>query len=488
MQKLFEDTIKKYNMLSDSCSVIVAVSGGADSVALLSLLSECNEISKDRLLVVHVEHGIRGEDSLRDAEYVEKLCDELGIACHTHHIKVLEEVKKTGETVEEAARRIRYELLQMEASELSVKCSGEVKIAVAHHQYDQVETVLMNLVRGSHLKGLTGMRPVNGNIIRPLLYCRKEDIEKYLTEKNIAWHMDSTNNDIEYTRNLIRHEILPLLEKINSKATEHIVSTADELRDIEEYFSAETEALYEKYVPDNWRKESSFDKNKLLIKNELLTEENCGQELVNRVIYKAITDMAGRAKDIEREHIASVKALFDKQVGRGIDLPYQLRARRDYEGVSISRIVEANEAVEQGEAVDLIKAAVEFVISSANERLSLNEKKEACGYEMTLLAADDVGKIEKKEYTKYFDYDIMNAVVLRTPREGDFIIIDSDGHTKSLHKYLKDEKVSYEDREHVEVFADGNHVIWVRGYRISEAYKVTSKTKRVLKIEYRGRI
>lgn len=476
MQRQFEDTIKKYNMLPDDCGVVVAVSGGADSVALLSLLCGYAGITKDRLLVVHVEHGIRGEDSLRDAKYVQKLCSEYGITCHIHHIKVMDEVEKTGETVEETARRIRYDILKNEADELEKKQNCVVKIAVAHHLYDQAETVIMNLVRGAHLKGLGGMQPVNGRIIRPLINSKKEEIIKYLKEKGIDWCSDCTNYDTDYTRNLIRHEILPLLEKINARAMEHIASTAGELREIEDYLTAESDILYEKYVIEK-EHEKNVDVNRLLIKNELLDETT--SEYVNRVIYKAISTVAGRAKDITGEHIASVRELFDKQVGKSVNLPYKLWARRDYEGVSLK-------IHEETEGDNLEKRTDEFLVFSKDKCLSVNEKRDLCGYQITLLDANVVSEIEKKEYTKYFDYDIISAMVLRTPREGDYITIDADGHTKTLHKYLKDEKVSYEDREQIAVFADGNHIIWVKGYRISEAYRVTSKTKRILKIEFRG--
>ncbi len=455
MYRQFKNTVEEFNMLSDGCAVVAAVSGGADSVALLCLLREYMG-DTNRLLVVHVEHGIRGEDSKGDARFVEKLCEKMMISCHIHHIQIPLEVEKTGETIEEAARRCRYEILKKEAEDFShqLKHEGMVKIAVAHHMSDQAETVLMNLVRGSHLKGLTGMQPVNGDIIRPLLYCRREDIEAYLKEKDIDWCIDYTNDDTDYTRNLIRHEILPLLEKINSRALEHISESADELRKIECYFAEKTNGLAQKYVDE--LDDSDIEKNKLSISDELIDElQDISAELIDRVIYKVITTVAGRAKDITGAHVESVRELFYKQVGRSVDLPYQLIAKRDYGRVVVSKKIKDESVV------------------PINSQTS---------YEMTIIDAADITEIEKKEYTKYFDYDIIGSAVIRKPMDGDYLTIDDKGHRKLLHKYLKDEKISQDDRKNIDVLADGNHILWVVGYRISEAYKVTASTKRILRI------
>lgn len=203
-----QNFIREQKMIMPGDFVIAGVSGGADSVCLFfELLAYQKEIPFS-MEVVHIEHGIRGQDSLADANYVENLCKEYGVPFHLVSCDIKKMAQESSLTVEEAGRKARYQ-----AFEQAAKKSGRsnCKIAVAHNLDDQAETILMNLARGSGLRGLGGIRPVRENIIRPLLNTRRSEIEAALRGRQITWRTDETNRQTEYTRNRIRLEILPLL-------------------------------------------------------------------------------------------------------------------------------------------------------------------------------------------------------------------------------------------------------------------------------------
>lgn len=215
-----QNFIREQKMIMPGDFVIAGVSGGADSVCLFfELLAYQKEIPFS-MEVVHIEHGIRGQDSLADANYVENLCKEYGVPFHLVSCDIKKMAQESSLTVEEAGRKARYQ-----AFEQAAKKSGRsnCKIAVAHNLDDQAETILMNLARGSGLRGLGGIRPVRENIIRPLLNTRRSEIEAALRGRQITWRTDETNHQTEYTRNRIRLEILPLLAQgVNGQAASHI--------------------------------------------------------------------------------------------------------------------------------------------------------------------------------------------------------------------------------------------------------------------------
>ena len=201
---------KEHHMIEEGSRVIAGVSGGADSVCLLLLLLELQKEMTFELRVVHVEHGIRGQESLADCEFVEKMCGRLGVECKSHYIDVPKEAKQCGRTLEETARLMRYEIFEKEAESW-----GGAKIAVAHNRGDDAETVLFHLIRGSGLSGMRGILPVRGNVIRPLLHTGREEILSYLEEKKQPYCVDATNRDEHYTRNCIRAQIMPRLIEMN---------------------------------------------------------------------------------------------------------------------------------------------------------------------------------------------------------------------------------------------------------------------------------
>ena len=240
-------------MIEEGGCLLAAVSGGADSMCLLEILRELQAKAGFQLRVLHVHHGLR-ESAEGDLEYVAGYCAASGIPFEAVRVDAAGYAAEAGMSVEEAARHLRYEALESAAErwdcENKPKSDSEssqqtedihCRIAVAHHLEDQAETVLFNLVRGSRLRGLRGMLPVNGRIIRPLLECSRREIEDYLRERGITWREDETNEDIRYARNLLRREVMPLLEKINAGAVQHIAKAAEEAAETEEFLRIETE-------------------------------------------------------------------------------------------------------------------------------------------------------------------------------------------------------------------------------------------------------
>ena len=225
----------EYGMLPEGAKILCACSGGADSVCLLHLLQQTEGVS---VACAHFNHGLRGAESDRDEAFVKELCAGLGVPCVTGCGDVAEYAGENGLGIEEAARELRYAFLEKTAAEL-----GCDRIATAHNAEDNAETVLLNLIRGSGTKGLCGIPPVRGNVVRPLLTVTRAEIEQYLSENGLAHVEDSSNRGDDYTRNRIRHHILPLLRAENSAAVENIGTAAELLRADEALLSAQAEAF-----------------------------------------------------------------------------------------------------------------------------------------------------------------------------------------------------------------------------------------------------
>lgn len=208
MNSKITETINRYNMLDNGGNVIVGVSGGADSVALLHCLNSIKSETGISLYACHINHNLRGEESLRDENFVRRLCENLDIPLTVFSIDVKEGLEK-HESLEERARKLRYSCFEKLCEE------KQAKLATAHTASDNAETVFLNILRGTGTKGLSGIPPVRGNIIRPLIRCTREEIEEYCTVNGLSYITDSSNLSDDYTRNRIRHHLIPLLKDFN---------------------------------------------------------------------------------------------------------------------------------------------------------------------------------------------------------------------------------------------------------------------------------
>ena len=319
--------MEQFNMAEKGESVIVGVSGGADSVCLYKILLDLKNYFDIDIIAVHIHHGIRGEEADRDMNFVENMCKNDGVKFRCYKYDVPGYAKTNGLSEEEAGRTLRYKAFDEVAKEL-ISNGRSVKIAVAHNRNDSAETFIHNLCRGSGLKGLAGIPYKNGSIIRPVLCLTREEIEMYLSEHNITHIDDSTNFTEDYTRNKIRHRVLPYLsENINDNSISHICQAADELREIEDYLSEVTNYMYENIVSEH--------NNCIYINRKALA---CEKEIIQKRIVRACIEKAAeKLKDITRKHIEDVIDLCGRQTGRYIMLPYGIIARVQYDNIIIER-------------------------------------------------------------------------------------------------------------------------------------------------------
>lgn len=463
MIKKVEKYIEQYHMIEKGDRIVLGVSGGADSISLFFVMLELSKKYNIKIVVVHVNHGIRGEEARQDEEYVQKLCKERGIDFECVHVKVKELAKQQKLSEEEVGRKVRYEAFDQAAKKYN--CN---KIAVAHNQNDVSETVLLNLFRGSGLKGLVGIEPIRGNVIRPLLCVERSEIEEYLLERNIEYHNDATNFETNYTRNKIRLKVLPYVEaEVNERASEHIAKSAGILSRASSFIDMEACKFYNQCVKEQdgvFEIElESFEKGHLILQKE--------------VVRKVLFAIAKKQKDIEMSHVDSVLELIEKGAGKRVDLPYHMEAIHYYNKM----VLRKKNLIKEGKILE-IEAVIPGSVRIPDTNMQLS-------FELITVGDDNRSELEKmysvkkNDYTKWFDYDkIRNTVLARYRKTGDFFECNSSGNRKKLKDFFIDQKVPAEKRERILLLADGNHIIWVIGFRISEYYKVNSGTRRILKV------
>ena len=437
---------------------------------MILIFLELKKIYDLELYVVHVNHGIRGEEAEEDEAFVKKLCENAKVPFWTVKAHIPAMAKEEGLTEEEAGRKVRYEAFYKCLEEN--KCN---KIAIAHNKNDNAETMLFHLFRGSGIKGLTGISPKRDVIIRPLLCVTRQEIEEYLEQQKVSFRIDRTNLTQDYSRNKIRHRILTFAqEEINTKAIEHMAHTANQLRLMENYLEKNVNLAYDRIVIR--KNDGSFQMNvKELQKEDIIIQ----QGIIRNVFYQ----LANQLKDIDAVHIDLVLGLLTKEVGKRLHLPYGIQAEKGYEHITMSiHQFQYNNGddskAEKGEIVGynhVLKIPGDTYIPEINHRIQTRIIK----YKKNLI-------IPKDGYTKWFDYDkINNTVLIRTRNSGDYIQIGSQLRKKIKSLFI-DEKVPREKRDLVPLVADGNHIMWVIGSRISEAYKVNEDTKAILEISLNG--
>lgn len=438
--------VKKWHMLQKEDSVIAGISGGADSVCLLFMLLKLQKELGFALMAVHVNHGIRGAEAERDEAYVKRLCRQWNVRLKVYRENVPAYAKEHGMTEEEAGRDIRRTCFCKVLKEW-----GGTKIALAHHENDNVETLLWNLCRGTGIRGLGGIAPVNDVWIRPLLCVKRREIESYLKKRGISYCTDTTNADRRYMRNRIRMDVIPYLEDcVNTESVSHMGKTMERMYELEQYILEEV-GQYKESCTD-WKN------GRRIIRQTEYTR--IPKALRDNVLHAILCETAGRRKDIEEVHVQMLRDLFTKQVGKRIDLPYGVTAIRTYEGVRFEKnIPEASYAGEENELFSI------RVFDREPGNVTFPEKI----------------------YTKWFDYDIIkNTVKIRHRIAGDSIVINRYGGRKKLKQYFTDQKVPQEDRDKIWIAADGDEVLWIVGYRQSQKYQITEKTTKILEIQYYG--
>ena len=468
--KRIEKFIQKYHMLTCGDRVIAGVSGGADSVCLFLMLLELREKIGFDLIVVHVHHGLRGEAADQDQQFVEALCEQHRIPLEIFRVNLESIAKKRKQSLEEAGRMVRRE-----AFDSVCKKYGGNKIALAHHQNDNAETLLWNLSRGTGLDGLGGIRPVNGKFIRPLLCMNRKEIEEYLAKRKQSYCIDETNAGTDYTRNKLRHLVLPILEEqVNSAAVRHMNETMEQIWELQEYMQEQVEAAYQECVQEHFEKAC-------WIQIQQKSFETFPELIKKMVIRKGMEQVGGKKRDLSHKHVDVMMELMNKQVGRTLDLPYEMHAKRNYEGIRLEkrRTYLSGKEKKAGiiqECMAELNIPGETILADRNLKLrcKILEKPKNLS----------IKDIPQKIYTKWFDYGIIkSSLYIRTRQAGDTIVIDEKGHQKKLKNWFVDEKIPKEVRDSQLLLAENNEILWVLGHRMSQAYQVKQSTKWILQIE-----
>lgn len=474
--------MEKHNMIAEHDLVAAGVSGGADSLCLLFVLLEYQKKVPFDLVVVHVDHGIRKE-AFRDADFVRDICDRQNIPFFLKKADVRALAKEQHLSEEEAGRKVRYEAfeeaLQWYREQMPAEM-GANRIAVAHHQGDLAETTLFHLFRGTGIYGMSGILPVKGNVIRPLLACSRNQIEDFLTKRDQSWCMDYTNEEDTYTRNKIRHHILGYADKeINERATEHVAKAATQMASLREYLECEVAKMLDRIA--EVRKDGiSINIGELQKYPELLQSQ---------FLLTAIDSVAPGRRDISSKHLQDISELFEKAGTKRLDLPGNLQVIKEYGTLRIKmadkKPVRNKEAGKEDFRPEEKKEDVQRKQQSLEPGNSyvLND---GSLLEISLINVRDLEGIEENKYTKYFDYDkIKSHIMLRYRQTGDYLTINDQGQKKSLKDYFINEKVPAFNRDHIPLIADGNHILWIIGYRISAYYKVTSETTKIIQMTLR---
>lgn len=466
MYEKVKNYVKIHNMLEQKDRVIAGISGGADSVCLLCVLLELKKEYSLEIRAVHINHGLRAGAAEKDEDYVRRFCQESGVSLEVYRIDVARLAEEKGFSCEEAGRYARRKAFEKEAEKF-----GGAKIALAHHKNDNVETLILNIARGTGLKGLGGIRPVAGRYIHPLLGVSRQEIEEFLAKKQRGYCMDATNYEDTYTRNRIRNHIIPYMEEeINSRFTDHACNMMEQMGKLWDYIAGEIQKAESRAVAYS----SNQGKAEALIRKEEF--ETLPAALRPYLIRQVMEKISGKQKDLESIHLKKIEELFQKQAGRRLDLPYQMCAIRCYEGVEIVLKDKGRKYCSRKEEEDLGPKRVARRPEAVKMRV-LDRWEE--GWQGST--------IFQTPYTKWFDYDIIkDSVTIRTRQSGDYITIDRNGRTQKLKQYFINEKIPQKERDEILLAADGSHILWVIGYRRGCACEVTEHTRKILEITIDG--
>lgn len=434
LQDKFINFIRVHRLADENDSILLGVSGGIDSMVMLHLFQKTGF----KFAVAHCNFGLRGEESDGDEEFTRTYCREKGVVFHTTKFSTVQYATDKSVSIQVAARELRYDYFNELCRE-----HGYNKIAIAHNMNDSAETVLLNLIRGAGIRGLTGIRPVHGNIIRPLLFATRPEIENYSKQLGISYREDSSNATLKYKRNFIRHRVIPLLQELNPSAVETIYDSS--------YHVNEAISLVDRQLDEIRRKVVSFRKDAVLFSVEELKREPAARIFLVEELrhYGFSGNMATQVFD-----------LLESTPGKYVDSPTHTLLRDRKCLILSAKISTSNACIEVGEDCSRI------------------EKPFPMRFERIVEV-----KIDSSPQVAILNYSKLRfPLTLRCWQPGDrFIPLGMKGY-KKVSDYLVDCKVPLNQKNEVYVLLSNNEIAWVVGYRIDDRYKISTETAEALKI------
>ena len=450
-------TIKKYSMLSEKEKILVGLSGGPDSVCLLYILNNIKDKFTLDLHAVYIDHTMRPEKTPEEIEFCKLLCKRLNVAFLTKSIDVKAYAKEQGLNRQEAARKLRYRIFEETAYEIDAH-----KIALGHIADDQAETVLIRLFRGSGSTGLSGIPPIRGTIISPLIEIERKEIERFLDERKLDFIVDSSNLKEDYLRNKIRLSLMPMLREFNPNIIETLSKTASIFRDEERYFEIIVTKTLMKLISR---------KTDVRIELFLVPLEIMDKVIMRRVLRRAIEETRG-LHGISFVHIEDIIELIKNgSPGDRLYLPKGIRIIKGYSTLILTseHPVKLNTYILAIPGETILKEAGILIRASMVETHESGVMSQNSGLWYTLAI---------------FDADrLILPLVVRPRKNGDFFYPFGFGKRKKLQDFFVDEKVPRDERDRTPLIISGEDIIWVVGYRGDERFKVTEDTMKILRLE-----
>lgn len=447
--------ILKYNLIAKKDNVVIGLSGGPDSMALLYCLYEIQKDIDFNIVAAHVNHGVRGEDALADQRFTEDVCNNLGIPYYTINVDMNKYGIEKGITSEEAGRELRYGFFRKLLKDL-----GEGKIAVAHNKNDQAETLLMRIMRGTGIDGLKGMEFKSGDVIRPILNISRKDIEQFIEANNIKTVLDKTNLFPIYSRNKVRLELIPYIEKnFNPNIIEALWRLSQTSKLDVEFLENYCEERYKLMVKE-------VQENCIIIDSDLFNSQQKG--IKQRLLRMFVLKLVGNLQGFTEQHIGSILDLFTRvETGKQINLPLGLIARVSYDEL----IIEKDNSVLQREFNYELKMGDNY-FRDLNLKLKLS-------------LIDNYDGLKWGKDKKYFDLNkIRGKLYIRNRQVGDKFLPLGMGGSKKIKDYFIDKKIPRLERDKIPLLVNEEEIIWIVGHGISDRYKVDKDTTKILMIEY----
>lgn len=431
--------IKRYNMLENCDRIVVGLSGGADSVCLLSVLNSLKAEYGFSLVAAHINHGIRGAEAQRDEESCKRLCESLNVPLEILHADIPTLSKQQGIGEEECGRIVRYDFFRSLAGKRG-------KIATAHNLNDNAETLLLNLVRGAGSKGACGIPPVRDNIIRPLIETDRESIEKYCEENELQYVTDSTNLECEYSRNKIRIKVLPTLCEINQNAVGALSGFASRMREQEAFLESVVNEKYAQCVKNSVLYEAEFSALDIFLKK--------------RIAGRFLSELSHG--EVESKHIDA----FLRFVGSGKTLVTASATE------IVSRDGKIFKKPEQAEQV-----SVDFSLDDKKVNLPF------CEISIERYDTKDLQNLNKDMLDNLIDCDkISNTLILRSRKDGDKFTFSKRRITKTVKKLFNEDKIPPEVRNRMIILDSDGEVVWLRGYGTNKKFRIGADTKKAIKL------